>query len=254
MTKIQSRLDSELRWLSDATSGPFPEGLEKSVASEADSVSLSDVSEADSTTSFDSAAYPSYLPTQIDPKYWDNPTWAAPPDPRIEASKAEAASYSELPSSELAIDTSPTVSIRISAIDVDSDVKDLEIINLGDSRAWETPNNVVGHIPTTANPGEQGQGWYFGHLESPIKGEGNVFQKLPDIADMLRDGETVYVFIETLQRKYVYQVYKSEVMPQEELRITDSGKDEITLVACVPRLVYDHRILVTATLVGVQDV
>ena len=37
------------------------------------------------------------------------------------------------------------------------------------------------------------------------------------------------------------------------LRLYDSDNSSITLVACVPRLVYDNRLLVTAELVGVKS-
>lgn len=61
------------------------------------------------------------------------------------------------------------------------------------------------------------------------------------------------MFLEGPDRKYLYQVYKTEVVPAEELRLTDSGAAEIKLVACYPRLTYSHRLLVTAKLIGVQD-
>ena len=63
----------------------------------------------------------------------------------------------------------------------------------------------------------------------------------------------MYIFLEGPDRKYLYEVYKTEVVPASELRLTESGKREITLVACVPRLVYSHRLLVTAKLIGVKD-
>lgn len=144
-------------------------------------------------------------------------------------------------------------SIRIPAIGVDSALQELKIVNLGDSKAWETPKNVVGHIPTTATPGREGQGSYFGHLESPIAGEGSVFSRLPQIPGLLRAGEDVFVVLEGTDRKYLYQVYRTEVVPAEELWITDSGAAEITLVTCYPRLTYSQRLMVTAKLIGVQD-
>ena len=51
----------------------------------------------------------------------------------------------------------------------------------------------MGRIPNTSNPGELGNGWLFGHLESPIRGEGNVFQRLPEIPALLSAGDPVYV-------------------------------------------------------------
>ena len=171
----------------------------------------------------------------------------------IEESKAEAATYSDASLVDLGGAESAAARIRIPAVHVDSEVKDLEILSLGDSYAWETPKQVVGHIPTTARPGGDGEGWYFGHLESPIKGEGNVFTRLPEIPALLGEGETVYIFVEAGDRSYVYQVYKTDTVYQDDLQITDSGNQDITLVTCVPRFYYDHRLVVTAALVGVSE-
>jgi LPXTG-site transpeptidase (sortase) family protein len=147
----------------------------------------------------------------------------------------------------------PASRISISSIGLDSKVKELEIVVREDSLAWETPKHVAGHIPTTALPGERGQGWYFGHLESPIRGEGNVFRRLPEIPGLLRSGEPVYILLEAAERQYRYRVYKTELVHQDDLRITNSGDQDITLVTCFPTLVYDHRLLVTAALIGVVE-
>ena len=170
----------------------------------------------------------------------------------IEVSKIEAASYiAPIPIDYLG-ETSPAVRMRIPAIGVDSQIQDLKVVFLSDSLAWETPNRVVGHIPTTPRPGAPGEGWYFGHLESPVRGEGNVFRRLPEIPQ-LAETEPVYIFVDTERRSYLYRVYKTDVLPQEELQITDSGERDITLVACVPRFHYNHRLVVTAALVGLSE-
>jgi len=167
--------------------------------------------------------------------------------------QAEAALYSSPGSFETLGRPGPPTQIRIPALRVDSDVNQLEVVRLSGSYAWQTPDRIVGHIPTTASPGEQGQGWYFGHLESPIRGEGNVFGSLPGITTYLDAGQTVYVFVDDADRQYVYEVYKVEVVHQDDLKVTDSGRQDITLVTCVPRFYYDHRLLVTAALVGVRE-
>lgn len=154
-------------------------------------------------------------------------------------------------SAPLSNDPTPAVHMVIPMIGVDSKVQDLGIDLTADVRKWESPKWVVGHIPTTARPGGQGEGWYFGHLESPIRGEGNVFSKLPDIPKLLRAGKKVEIILEGPDGKYVYQAYKSTWVEQEDLRITDSGNRDITLVTCYPRLRYDKRLLVTAALVDI---
>ena len=39
---------------------------------------------------------------------------------------------------------------------------------------------------------------------------------------------------------------------KDDLSLYDTDDSAITLVACVPRLVYDHRIVVTGKLVGIR--
>ena len=146
---------------------------------------------------------------------------------------------------------SPT-RIIIPSIGVDSKVASLQIMDLGNSRAYETPKHVVGHIPELANPGERGSTWLFGHLESPIAGEGNVFYNLPKIPDLLRKGRDVYVVLYSGSTSFLYRVTETRVVHQDDMKLYDLGGPNVHLVACVPRLVYDHRIVVTGELVGIR--
>ena len=183
------------------------------------------------------------------------PAEPAAPDPRlaaIAASIAEVATYSAPTSEDLASGGALAIRVRIPAIEVDAEISELRIRKLGDSLAWETPKRVVGHIPRTAKAGAAGQGWYFGHLESPIRGEGNVFARLPEIPKLAADSP-IYIFLETARRHYAYQVYVTEVVYEDDIALTDSGSHDITLVTCTPRFYYDHRLLVTAALVGIRD-
>ena len=160
---------------------------------------------------------------------------------------------------------SPT-QITVPTIGVDSQVAGLRIVDLGDSRAYETPKHVVGHIPQSANPGEKGHAWFFGHLESPIAREGNVFYDLPKIPDKLRKGEEVYVVVESEGGSYLYRITEAFAVHQDDLTMDyealrelkpeyaqlGPGGANIHLVACVPRLVYDHRLVVSGELVGTR--
>ena len=143
--------------------------------------------------------------------------------------------------------------ILIPDLAIDSQVTPLRILSLGDSRAYETPQNAVGHIPESANPGEQGSAWFFGHLESPLLGGGSVFYDLPKVPGLLRQGKEVYIIADSGTRQYLYQVTLTRVVHQDDLKL-DSTTDQATiqLVTCVPRLVYDHRLIVTGQLVGVK--
>lgn len=202
-----------------------------------------------------------YPATRIHPKFWAQPLWASG-EPYLYAAaedggtglpagfRALAARGDALARGEGAL----TTRIAIPLIGVDSAISELAIVNVGDSREYETPKNLVGHIPQSPNPGELGNAWYFGHLESPIRGEGSVFKRLPEIPDLLRDGDDVFVELDAEDgRTYLYKVSRTEVMHEDELRLYEADTAQLTLVACVPRLVYDHRIVVTAELVGVAD-
>ena len=201
-----------------------------------------------------------YPGTHIHPKFWAQPLWSGgepyvynPSNPGSglpDGFRAVSALDDALRRGE----GSRTSRITIPIIEVESGIVELAIVNLGDSRAYETPKHLVGHIPQSPNPGEIGNAWYFGHLESPIKGEGNVFHRLPEIPALLRDGDDVFVELESVDgRVFLYKTTRTEVMHQDELRFYGSNMAQITLVACVPRLVYDHRIVVTAELVGVKE-
>ena len=146
------------------------------------------------------------------------------------------------------------IRIVIPILGIDSVVEDLGVEITANSSSWETPKNVVGHIPSTAKPSEEGSGWYFGHLESPIRGEGNVFRRLPEIPRLVKEDRSVLIYIQDINRTYLYEVYKSDVVYQDELFIKDSGKRDIFLVTCYPRLKYDHRIIITAAMVGVTEI
>ncbi len=141
--------------------------------------------------------------------------------------------------------------IIIPQLHIDASVEELGIANIASSAAYETPKFTVGHIPATPNPGSHGNGWYFGHLESPVEGEGSVFASLPRAADLLRDGEDVHIILRADGgREYLYAASSADLLHQNELAFYRSDDARITLVTCYPRLRYDHRLLVTGQLIG----
>ena len=205
------------------------------------------------------AAYNSIYPAlSLHPKYWRSPATAGS-DPYTFGAAMRPDGFISL-SAERGepTGTAPDAAhVVIPSIGVDSEVANLAILDLGDRREYETPDKVVGRIPEKANPGEIGGTWLFGHLESPIMGEGDVFRRLPEIPDLLRMGDPVYVNVRNeAGDEFLYQITETKVVHQDELAPYVYGeqpkKAEITLVACVPRLVYDHRILVIGELVGVK--
>ena len=143
--------------------------------------------------------------------------------------------------------------IEIPIIDVKSEVKDLKIIESNGIKKYESPDNFVGRIPSDGSKHDSISAWYFGHLESPIKGEGNIFHRLPSLPNLIRDGEKVYIILENYKSKYVYQAVSSKVVPAEKLRLHNEGNSSIFLVTCVNRPTYDQRLIVKANIVGIIE-
>lgn len=201
------------------------------------------------------SAYNNIYPgARIHPKYWDSPLTAGADEYTYgvtlrEDGFLELSSANGLPKGTL----SDAVHIRIPSIGVDSQVTNLAILDLGDSRQYETPSHVVGRIPETSNPGEVGNTWLFGHLESPIRGEGNVFRRLPEIPDILKNGDPVYVtLLNEVGEEFMYQITSTTVVHRDDLSLYDTDDSTITLVTCVPRLIYDQRLVVSGKLVGLR--
>ena len=149
-------------------------------------------------------------------------------------------------------DIPPSTRILVPAIGVDSTITELAILDLGDSRAYESPDNTVGHIPETANAGQKGASWFFGHTESPISREGSVFFNLQKIPEKLRNGENVYIITDNGANQFLYRATSSRVVHQDDLRLDATPYADINLVSSVPRFVYDHRLVVSGELIALR--
>ena len=185
----------------------------------------------------------------LDSRYWNEPE---PSETMSYFEEALLNGFTPVELGDLAYDSIFPSATRliIPSIGVDSSVKELEILEFRGSRAYETPSNTVGHIPETANAGERGSSWFFGHTESPIGGEGSVFSNLGDIAEKLHNGDEVFIVAENGEQQFLYRVTSSEVVHQSDLSLYDTGEATIHLVSCVPRWVYDHRLVITGELVA----
>ncbi|MEE8045309.1 MAG: sortase, partial [Dehalococcoidia bacterium] len=198
----------------------------------------------------DVAQFASLYPGDLlNPKYWSEPEWAGS-DPFGGPTIPD--DFIPVLSTDLFRDFDPTteaVRIRIPSIKVDSVVAELAVVDLGDQKSYETPNNTVGHIPETSSPGQQGSGWFFAHLESFVAQEGNIFRHLPEIAELIKQ-DPVDVYLETSDSVYIYRVTGTSQVHQNDLKLTSSQDAQITLVTCWPPRVYDQRVLVDATLIA----
>jgi len=216
--------------------------IEKSVISVKDKMPIKTVPENQSSKN------DQVLPSLESPKLVDQITLSY-----IQDSIKEASFYESIESATKIISNSNPTKIRIPTILINSEINNLNIVKKGDSYQWENPKWVVGYIPTTPKPNEIGTGWYFGHLQSLIRNEGNVFNRLPELPGLLSTKYPLYIFLETESTKYLYRIYKTEVIPQEKLLIENRTSDrEIVLVTCVPPLIYDHRLVVSAKLIGIS--
>lgn len=183
------------------------------------------------------------------PRYWAEPEWAGAlpyggaglPDDFEYVNAAEILSGPENPS--------PAATLEIPAIGLSTTVYDLQLFDEGDQVFWESPVDIVGHIPGTSLPGQTGAGWYFGHLESPVRGEGNVFHDLPEVVDLIKH-DPVDVIIGSDDGEFLYRVTGTGFIHRDDLVLDKTSGSTVTLVASYPKLVYDHRLLVMAELLA----
>ena len=108
----------------------------------------------------------------------------------------------------------------------------------------------MGHIPESANAGEQGASWFFGHTESPISREGSVFFNLQKVPEKLRNGEDVFIITDNGINQFLYRATTTRVVHQDDLRLDSAPSAGINLVSSVPRFVYDHRLVVSGELIA----
>lgn len=190
----------------------------------------------------------------IAPKSWSDPDWLSVDQYKNE----ETLQNSNIQLIKKSAITSELISglpeiIEIPILGLTAPVENLEIIEKDGRKEYETPKNIVGRIPHSLEEPDSFMGWYFGHLESPIKGEGNVFHDLPKIASHLTDGDKVLIYLQKSGKKLAYQAIKSETVHESDLKLFDPGYENIILVTCSNRPLYDHRQLVTANLVGLVE-
>ena len=192
---------------------------------------------------------------KIHPKSWSDPDWLLPDRFNTSEHNQDNFAFSLVEDSDITVELLSGIpgKISIPILNLTAPVENLAIVEKDGRMVYETPKNLVGRIPSSPNQPDTFTGWYFGHLESPLKGEGNVFHNLPEIAEHLIDGNEVLISLGKPGKELVYQVTKSEVLHESDLELYDPGLGKIILVTCSNRPIYDHRQLVTATLVGTVE-
>ena len=189
-----------------------------------------------------------YSYTEIAPQDWANPFWA-----QIVDSLNLYDGY--LPLSEVSLPITglgPATFVSIPIIGLETGTIELSAEVFGDGQKYAAPAFELGIVPGQPNPGEVGNTWFFGHLESPIRGEGSVFRNLPKVHDLLRQGYLVYVIVDSEDGSFLYQATEFRIMAKEDVTLWGSNGRTATLVASWPRFKYDERVVVTTELVGVK--
>ena len=188
----------------------------------------------------------------IAPKSWADHDWLLPDQLGEQIDSFQDFNIDLIEKSDITVDLISGLpeKIYIPILGLAAPVENLRVVEKDGREVYETPKNLVGRIPSSPEESDSFKGWYFGHLESPIKGEGNVFHDLPEVAEHLLNGNKVLISLEKSGKQLVYQATRSEVVHESELKLYDPGIEKIVLVTCSNRPLYDHRQLVTATLVG----
>jgi len=138
----------------------------------------------------------------------------------------------------------PAEYIVIPAIGVDSKVIEIGITYENGEAVWERPVHAVGHVRDTPNPGEAGNAVMAGHLSSYIRGEGDVFRRLPEV----KPGDEVWLY--SAAGNFIYRVVATDVVPPDRVEVMGpTAEATLTLITCVPDYVYSDRLVVTARLV-----
>lgn len=135
----------------------------------------------------------------------------------------------------------PVTRVQIPRLEIDSGTMELGTIIENGELIWETPKHAVGHHQGTANPGEIGNMVLSGHISSPLRNEGNVFQRLPEI----RPGDDIIVTSDLATISY--RVTETRVVEPHQIEVmAPTAEPIVTLITCVPDWVYTHRLIVIA--------
>ena len=145
--------------------------------------------------------------------------------------------------------------IIIPAINLDSRIVDLHLVPEGLQSRWQTANKAVGFHVGSATPGEIGNTVMSGHVNSPIRGEGDIFRRLDNIAPLLRLGQIVDIVLEAGDTRYLYRATDTTVLlPKDVAVFRPTDEPTLSLVTCAPATTYSHRFIVNAVLIGTAPI
>lgn len=172
-------------------------------------------------------AYASYAAMQVQQRVLEEPLGLLPPIP-------ENARVSPVP-------LPPATRLVVPRIGVDSRVVEVGFKFEKGQWEWEVAAHAVGHHKGSPNPGEVGNMVMSGHISSPVRGEGEVFKRLPEVLP----GDEVLVFTDEAQ--YLYQVKEIKVVLPDDVGVMAPTPDQtLTLITCYPDFIYTHRFVAVA--------
>ena len=112
--------------------------------------------------------------------------------------------------------------------EIDSKVIEIGFSYENGELVWERPVQAVGHIRGTANPGEASNVVMAGHLSSYIRGEGDVFHKLPEV----KPGDEVWLY--SAAGKFIYQVVKRDIVAPDNVEVmAPTTEPTLTLITSI---------------------
>lgn len=170
---------------------------------------------------------------------------ATPPgaEPAVFAAKAEATQAPGVQPGML------PVKLRIQSIGLN----DTKVVEVGTTfekgvLVWEMADHAVGHHIGSAVPGQPGNCILSGHISSPVRGQGNVFHSLPNLADKI--GSTVSVQVAEGAWHHYQIIGTNVVSPSDTWVLDPTPTAMMTLVTCVPDGVYTYRFVALGKYVG----
>ena len=158
--------------------------------------------------------------------------------------------YTEMPSSAAwPVGTQPTASrLIIPELGIDANLDGVSISGNSIANYAAADNPAAGYSSVTANPGERGAMWLFGPAGSGVRSFGN----LTRAPRLITEGAELLMFVNTLERNYLYAATHTEVVRAADLRLNSSGRATIHLVVPVPNGWYDHFLILSGELIGVR--
>lgn len=133
--------------------------------------------------------------------------------------------------------------VVVPAAGVDQAVTEVGVVVKDGKPAWETAWKSVGHLLSSARPGQPGNMVLTGHVSVADAGNVAAFQSL----DRVAVGDVVEVYAGTT--KYSYRVTNVQVVAPTQTKVLRSDHQTlVTLITCTPDL--KQRLVVTAAFEG----